>query len=909
MLEIIKVKKRTDIGAYFSSFDAQNDTWLVSDLRTKIELQNRLVERDSFFVEDTVLRATDMWEILFFREFFGKKSISREWARILLSNFLKKHEGSLNLNKATSGTLLEMIDFFIPILAHPEGHEQFGHWLENNLEFKERWADWYLLSRLCYQFLFVENNLVLPSWYSALLLHKGAALSSWKKPLWVDLGGQILWAEAEVLRNLSRYSDVRVFCVEAEWQKDYSYKMRPYTHLQAQAQRTQVAPITERPSKTVHVQKFSGELAEIRQAVWQVRTWLESGVAASEIGILAPDIEKYWPVLKEFLSQEGLPANKDSVARLSSWPSVQESMAYLRIHLKEVRTSNIEAHYFQQVRPKISYEDFKSLYTHLLTRDDLERHPEIFKIYSAPLKISATPLRDEWIAFLSKTWPIDKNTKPLALILEELFFKCPSTLRLPLSDWLEQLESLVSRKEVVLSPADKEGIHLASLLAAPSLWLKKRIFLGLSEDALKQGGSQFISRFEVEKLYADLGFYLENHELSAKEFELRLLADCDSSEDVFSFGAVTLSGQLQAPAGFFLQIGQAESLKAPKATRWDEIQTLGPQRYDGPLMRRLSLDRGEELLDNFSALDFGSLSASRIESYLDCPFKFAAESLFKLQDNVELDLNVHPRDYGNFVHDLFERLSLEMQKKDFKVSEIDNLLQELFENGHNRSFHPELWPAFKKKLAILALRFIEFEKEWKNKFPKTKILSREKKWSFEIAVVDGKLQLRPGEKAADGSFLLRGKIDRIDGDGEGNLVVLDYKSGVSSALNYSKWYEKNKLQLLFYIWALENSLKLIKDEELADGAEVVGAFYYVFKNMERNRGIGLVEKGSNLFPTEGGGALTDQQTKQALLIDLEKTITEVVQNIKSGIFQPRPREEDLCKPCRWKKLCRAPHLK
>jgi RecB family exonuclease len=921
MLEIIKVPKRSDISPFFSQFDAKKETWLVSDLRTKLELQNRLIERDSYFVDTTILRATDLWEIFFRREYPNKKVISRDWGKILVSHFLKKHETTLNLNQASSGTLLEMADFFLPIFSHSLGHDKFSEWLEGQAEFKERWADWYLLSRLCFNFLFNENDMALPSWYATLMNQKDLTLSSWKKSLWVDLGGQILWSEAELLRSLSRHVDVKVFCVESDWQKDYQYKMRPYSHLEAQAKTVSKPKVKESTEKKIKVHKFSGELAEIREAVAQVRTWLESGVPAREIGILAPDIEKYWPVLKNFLEQEGIPANKDTVSRLSAWPSVQEWLAGMRLKLKEIRYAHLEASYFQQDNPGISYEEFHALYSRLLTEEDLARNPKIYEIYHKELEVSGFISRDDWIVFLSRQWPQGKDTQPLMSVIEELYFRCPKSLSLQVADWFEQLESLVSRKEIKIKFADREGIHLASLLAAPSLWLQKRIFLGLSEDNLKQGGSQFLNRFEVEKLFADLGFYLENHELSAKEFELRLLANCEAQEDIYCFGAVTLSGQLQAPSGFWLKLAQQEKLETPQRTRWDDLQSAEPslvlkslRRFEeaeiNNILERIAVDQGQKQIKNFKPLKPPALSASRVESYLDCPFKFASESLFGLRDLAEMDLSVHPRDYGNFVHDLFEQLTKDPHHKELSDEDFEKLIQELYETDYKASFHPELWPAYKKKLAQMARRFVDFEKNWRAQFPKTKTVGRERKWSFGVKLEGGQLKIEKKDDTQNlDGFLFTGKIDRIDSDGEGNLVVLDYKSGASSALNYSKWYENNKLQLLFYIWALEHDMKLNQSDE-SDAAEVVGAFYYVFKNMERHRGLGVREKGQHLFDVGGkAGSLTDLATKQGLVKDLEATLAEVMEKIGLGYFPPQPRDEDLCVECKWKRLCRAPHLK
>jgi ATP-dependent helicase/nuclease subunit B len=889
MLEIIKVQRRSDIVQQFASFDAKAQSWLVSDLRTKLEIQNRLLEKDHFFADNSILRATDLWRLCYRREFPKKQLIERSWARVLISNFLKMNISSLNLNQASAATILEMIDFFLPLLSHPEGHDKFREWLDGHTEIKDRWGEWYVLARLCFQYLYNDKDLVLPSWFSSLLIQHDAILSQWDRPLWVDLGGQILWSEAELLRMLSRHVDVKVFVIDSEWQKDFSYKMRPYLHLENHADKIiRLDSSLPQKQKVVLTKKFSGELAEIREAVAQVRVWLDEKVSPQEIGIMAPDIEKYWPVMQCFFEQEGIPVNKESTSKLASWASIQEWLAGLRLRLKDVRSSDLEMNFYQSTDPTLNHEEFRSLFSNILSPDDLNKDPYFKQLYLEPLKISDIPSRDEWLVMISKMWNPEKNTAPLAQVLSDIYLQCPEGLQLPLSDWFDHLEGLVARHEMTVAAADPSGIHLASLMAAPSFHLRKRIFLGLSEDSLKQTSSQFLSRFEVEQLFADLGFFLENHELSSKEFELRLLADAQT--------------------------------EVPKSTRWDDIQNAEPTKAlnelrdfnpqeTSRLMSRVEMDYNLSQFQPFPAASKPTLSASRVEAYLDCPFKFAAGALFHLRDFPIVDLHIDPRSYGNLVHDLFERLTEEPRRWDFSEAQIETILQEIYEANFQKLFHADLWPAFKQRLVKTAQRFVEFEKQWRRRFPKTQTVGREQKWAFELSrseEVPGR-PLKVQKASADQNeialdkFYISGKIDRVDSDGAGHLVVIDYKSGVASAENHNHWYEKNKLQLLFYIWALEN--------EVMDHSEVVGAFYYVFKTMERHRGLALRESGSDLFPTEGRfGSLTDKETKNQLLKDLEKTLSDVMSWIDEGLFPPRPREEDLCKTCSTKKICRAPHL-
>ena len=165
---------------------------------------------------------------------------------IILSNFLRQNISDLKLNQASASTILEMIEFFLPLLSHPEGDERFRDWLENHLNIKDRWAEWYILTKLCFKYLYEEKDFVLPSWFSSLLIQQASpqtiVTDHWKRTLWVDLGGQILWSEAELLKILSRQIDIKVFVVESEWQNDFKYKMRPYEHLESHATKKSKLP-------------------------------------------------------------------------------------------------------------------------------------------------------------------------------------------------------------------------------------------------------------------------------------------------------------------------------------------------------------------------------------------------------------------------------------------------------------------------------------------------------------------------------------------------------------------------------------------------------------------------------------------------------------------------------------------
>ncbi|MCC7405750.1 MAG: PD-(D/E)XK nuclease family protein [Bdellovibrionales bacterium] len=91
--------------------------------------------------------------------------------------------------------------------------------------------------------------------------------------------------------------------------------------------------------------------------------------------------------------------------------------------------------------------------------------------------------------------------------------------------------------------------------------------------------------------------------------------------------------------------------------------------------------------------------------------------------------------------------------------------------------------------------------------------------------------------------------------------------------------------------------------------EVVGALYYVAKNLDRTKGF-VVDQG-----VEGllGPANRYQQVslgdRDGLIKESVRILGEAVGAILAGNLGPRPeRPEQTCVTCQWRGLCRSPHL-
>src|SRR5690606_38585474 len=128
-------------------------------------------------------------------------------------------------------------------------------------------------------------------------------------------------------------------------------------------------------------------------------------------------------------------------------------------------------------------------------------------------------------------------------------------------------------------------------------------------------------------------------------------------------------------------------------------------------------------------------------------------------------------------------------------------------------------------------------------------------------------------------YRFTGSIDRVDTDGEGNYVVIDYKSSGGSLKNYDKWIENDDFQLAVYSQALESGLS-----DLPKG-KVISAVYYVARDLSRTKGFRLRSAPETLFTNQDRtkGKLTEEELSQ-LYEEVNQAVGEAVSNISQGIF-------------------------
>ncbi|MGE5086309.1 MAG: PD-(D/E)XK nuclease family protein [Bacillota bacterium] len=915
MLQIIPIENRSQVNELFEKFSPREQSWLVSDLRTKFELQQKVLARDGQYVDESVYRASELWKLLLRRLEPRLRLVSDPFARSLLRTILDENAEVLGVNSSAEDTVFAYINQLSAIIFHPEGTSRLEEWFATHPEASNRWREWYLRARFCAVKLLEEHHIITASWITSYLQNFNELEHVWNIPLIVDLSGEISRVEAEILRVLARFVDVTVLEPSPKWKDEFHFLLRPYEDLRAQSsQIIQLSPVQAQPKES-QVLRFSGMLAEIKNAVGQVRVWLESGIASENIAVIAPDIEQYWPVLQAFFAEEGVFVQKDVTHKVQSLPSVTRWLATLRSKSGRLSSSDLEISFFEKYESQtVRYEDFKALFKTIYVDEDLARNEVIHKLYFGQLDLSGFISRDEFVATIVKigqehhSWKASDISDVLQVVLRELLQNATAATKLSWKEWLSYLESIVALKEYTVEKGDPSGVLVTKLMSAHSEKAHYRIFLGLTDESLKSRNKTQLSGQDYFELGKDIGFYLDNPDQSDLAFELRLLAEADSKIDIYCFGATDLSGSLCSPSTFWMSLGGGhghETLTLPLETRWDELQHSASRGERSWISTRkaeveckIEQDLGHQETPKAVIKELPRISASAIESFLECPFVFAAQRYFKLKDLPEVDLDVDHRTRGQLAHALFEQLTIEPMRFDWSISELDQILEKCRADKKLLFADERLWTPLKKKHIQLGQRFLQFEKNWRQQYRKTKTLAREKRFEFYLDPQSETLSKEPVANA----FRISGSIDRIDTDGDGHLVLLDYKSSAGGITAHGSWLKNQELQLLFYMWVMEKSL--MEDMQ----GEVIGLFYYIFRTFDR-KGFKIDDLAGTLYPaSKRKDKNATFEAKEMYLTEFSKILMGTLDRIRQGELQPSPADTQTCNTCEWRRQCRAPHL-
>jgi RecB family exonuclease len=884
MLKFFQIHTAKERDALLSKLDPQTETWLVSDLRSKFEVQNILISKQGFYEDHSVLRANELWQIIQKRFDPDFRTVGNDFLKTWLRERLSNCEFQAAKNKGEE-TVLSMLDSTMQIISNPNGPEMMEDWLSENPVAKERWGEWFKLT-VNYGQELLESKKISKSWIASWLTNQSGWTGLWKQNLIVDLGADLTRSEAEVLHELSRFVDVTIVEPLTVDRNKYSFLLKPYEDIQGRAEiQKPVEGFSSQNTANIQTLRFTGPLAEVKQVTGTIRGWIDAGVAPRQIVVSATNIEDYWSVLQYYFAEEGIPAAKDLTYRLHSIPAVVKWLSRMKVALRNFEFQDLELAFFAQDDQDYRYEKFRALFKNLLDESDLNRDQRILKAFSSENLPTDSIAIDVVLGLMARFW-VSESLEQLEEIMRSLLEVVDPDLRLKFSNWVYWIEQICAHSESAILPANRLGVQIVNLQSADSSELTHRIFLGLTESAFKQKKQKMISASEVEKIFADIGFQIPHPEELSLNFELSWVLQSghseNGSETHLYFPMTNQEGSIEAPHPVWMNFtnGLDVPVTVPADVVADQQQSLAELNAVGSLKAwseerikaihsQVQNDLGENpLFAPMTGASVQRMSASQLETFFECSFKFAANKIFKLLDPIEVDLDPDIRSKGQLVHQLFETLAQEPRRYNWTESELRVVLEEKRKLGEiqNASFgDSNLWPSLQENLVKLGLRFLEHEKSTMDERKKTIATELKFKANFE-------------------GFEWIGSIDRLDLSQTGGVVVYDYKTR-NKSYGYAQWLKKNHLQLGFYAWLLASDKIQESSEEMKN---VESALYYIYKDFKKF------------------GANQDQL--QSFHQEIQSKISEFKTKYGNGEFIPVPLDKASCEYCQWSQLCRAPHL-
>ena len=828
MIEIFPVKSRADKLSLLEGFSAQKETWLVSDLQTKYEVQKAQLIKNQYLEEEAVLRASELWTKGLKQLRPGVQWVNKDILQIYLLETLRSSSFSWAQSPGASKTLVEYMGSLLPLMAHSSSESLLRPWFENHQNSFIRWGHWYELCKYIWKDL-RQKNWALRDWASALLLEAlleprrvgGGTEFPWARDIWVDLGAQLSPLESELLQMMARNRKVNVLRPTPSWAENYTSSLWPYRLLTDEgfSQEDFSAEVRfdhlKELGPNIQFCRFATQVAEVKFAVSKVRQWMDEGVEPQNIAVVAPNIENYWPALSQHLAFEGLPVHKPVVSRLQVFSQVSTWLSRLRLLAGKLTSGDLEVGYFSE--SKLRYDQFRRLFRNIYDEEDLQRNHKIYKSYQKQKKSSGPLNRMEFLALALSEFPhtLDEENH-LELILQSLFKNTPLQMLMGFSNWVALLETMTAKIEIEINPEDPRGIYCANANYAEYVPLRRIIYLGAMESDLTTSSAEGLSSTEALSLSQSLGFNLDFAEKAQGEFDMLWLFQNKFEESYLCTSATRFSGQVEAPSkvwimGALFQGRDIESLDIPQQTRFDQIQSQkARQANEEGLLLDLQKSQRPSLKLNPNEV---RLSVSQVEGFLKCPFIFMSRKLMGLTDLPDMDLDIDHMTHGHIMHSLLEVLMEPPFKGERSTEEIKKVVTQVLKGADLPS--GESADLVQERYSRLAERFLKFEVAWRQEFPQTETLGLESEvkgfWSLE----------NQGLHPSEGDFPFLGYIDRIDGDGEGHLCLIDYKSSEGQVRYHGSWVAQNMLQMALYTEAVEQGLVE------GVGGEVAAATYFV----------------------------------------------------------------------------------
>lgn len=433
----------------------------------------------------------------------------------------------------------------------------------------------------------------------------------------------------------------------------------------------------------------------------------------------------------------------------------------------------------------------------------------------------------------------------------------------------------------------RAGVHLVDAVAARFAEPDHAYLVGLVDTDWPERPRRSI--FYASGLLKALGWPQEVDQMRAQQAAFRDLLRLPAR--TVELHAFELEGD--AIVGLSPMVDAARDLPAREATREaagalfaDEILTSGDVTtgaLDATTVSWLALRSCRPALTEPAYSGFVEARppqpyrVSRVDRYVDCPFKYFSESVLDLPEEREEVSGLTPLERGSLVHSLFERFYQAWQREGrgtITTAGMGDALQ-MFRAIADASLAelPEADRALEEIRLFgsivsrgMAERVFELEADEGGTIV-DRLVELPLRGTFRFSRLAGLIQK---------DIEIRGKTDRLDVFDDGTIRVIDYKLGKMPDL-------KTSVQIAVYAHCARQWLEARDQHPYRVGS----AMYLAFGDDRRVDGA----------VADGARADEDATARASQFAD-------IIEHIEAGEFPPRPRKAGDCAWCKYAGVCR-----